>query len=407
MKKLNMKAVILATILILGVLVQPLTSHSNLGGSNSPRIYSVEELRRQVSSENFAVRANINRFRRARATMLMRYNNLFPHLSINSIVAIASMSPLGLLAVIGDLAPFLLPNRWYQLEESEHLFRAENFGIMVAKENALQFVEGVALEIDRNQRNLQILTGLRKEYVNALNLVKTLESTKELPEGKALSLESKLQLFDQTYAGIEYLLQQQRIDLAEAMGFRNLNAIAGIAPITYADEKFPLTYNVFDIQRRTINTSRELLEIDQLIAAAHSSVGQNLFEWLDPYSDTHAGLGLGLGNYIDIAESSVEQLVGQKQVITASLYKKSAQAFSEWQNNLESIKKTEQNLALQKRRIDLAYQQLENHKGDPAYGDLENALEELTSQSIQRNNQLFFWYASLSQIYRLTHSRYY
>ena len=87
------------------------------------------------------------------------YLNLLPHISGETAINIGESiaNPIALVSSIGDLAPFLLPNRWLEAKEASNVGRAAEIGKLLMQANLIAQVEGLAYVFERDRKILLII----------------------------------------------------------------------------------------------------------------------------------------------------------------------------------------------------------------------------------------------------------
>ena len=375
-------------------------------GLEKPRDFTLSEIRKLVRSHSFKTREEFQKLLSAKANMRLHYLNLLPHLSFNSILSAATGGPLGLVASIGDLAPFLLPSRWAGADENNRLYQAEKYSAKIVSEDAVNVVENLALAVDRDQKTLQELVKIRATVPPILDMINSLEAKTPplLVPGRHRVVESPLNILDETIVSLEDVVDTDLAELATAVGFENPLAIRTLDIGDFADITNPKDFNFADLEKETIQTSNEIPQIGELIKAATSNMHGRTFEWLDPAGDSQAGLGFGLPSYIEIEQHAVSQLGVAREKTRACLLKKVRSAFVDLRMNLEQYKLSNEGIAIQSGRINADIEELKSGPNDTPIGDLQDSLEKLPSQTANLLTAQYGWYMALSRVHRLTHT---
>jgi hypothetical protein len=375
-------------------------------GLEKPRDFTLSEIRKLVRSHSFKTREEFQKLLSAKANMRLHYLNLLPHLSFNSILSSATGGPLGLVASIGDLAPFLLPNRWAGADENNRLYQAEKYSAKIVTEDAVNVVENLALAVDRDQKTLQELIKIRTSVQPILDMIFELEAKTPplLVPGRHRVVQSPLNLLDETIVSLEDVVDTDLAELATAMGFENPLAIRSLDIGDFADITNPKNFNFADLEKETIQTSNEIPQIGELIKAATANMHGRTFEWLDPSGDSQGGLGFGLPSYIEIEQHAVSQLGVAREKTRASLLKKARSAFVDLRMNLEQYKLSNEGIAIQSGRINADLEELKSSPNDTPIGDLQDSLEKLPMQTANLLTAQYGWYMALSRVHRLTHT---
>ena len=374
-------------------------------GLEKPQRFTLAELRRLVRSHSFKTREEYQKLLGAKANMRLHYLNLLPHVSFNSILSVSTGGPLGLVGAIGDLAPFLLPNRWAGAEENNRLYEAEKLSSAIIKEDAVNCVEGLALAVARDQKTLEELVKIRTTVPPILAQVNELEgrTPPALAPGRHRVVQSPLNLLDESIVSLEDVVDTDLTELATAMGFVNPLAIEAIDIGNMADITTAQIPNFAEIESATIRTSNEIPQITELIKGASANMKGRTFEWLDPAGDAQAGLGFGLPSYIEVAKRNMTQLTVAREGTHSILLKKARSAFVDLRMNLEQYKLSQQGIGIQSARIAADIEELKSSPNDTPIGDLQDSLEKLPEQASSLVTAQYGWYIAVSRLNRLTH----
>src|ERR1017187_7497972 len=116
--------------------------------------FSVDELFNKSISESFDTRVEFEHVEQARLLAKNAYLRLTPHITLTSVLSIISLNAASMIGSIGDLAPFLLPNRWLLAKESSHRSNAEQYAHIAIRADAGTVVEGLAIMVLRDQEIL-------------------------------------------------------------------------------------------------------------------------------------------------------------------------------------------------------------------------------------------------------------
>ena len=113
---------------------------------------------------NFKNRLEVEHVFQAKKGAEEAYKNLAPHIGMKTAISLLESvggNPvdmvLGLLGSVGDLAPFLLPNRWFQAKEADSIHQAQDLSLVLMELNLIAQVEGLAYIFERDRKNLLVL----------------------------------------------------------------------------------------------------------------------------------------------------------------------------------------------------------------------------------------------------------
>ncbi|MGZ3809870.1 MAG: hypothetical protein ACXVCE_17430, partial [Bacteriovorax sp.] len=373
----------------------------------TPKAYTLKELIEITKQKSFTNRQELDQLKTAKDNMKLHYLNLLPHLSINSALALATFSgPLSILGAVGDLLPFLLPNRWIQAKETEHIYKAEVFGSQIAVEDSVQLVEGMALSIARDQQLFDQLVQYRSQFIDNIKFIRGLEETGKLPIGRSRDIESPLTLFDQMNSSLADIITSEQAELAFAVGFHNPDAIKNIdignllETIQINEAKVEADA---EINEKVLATSLELFQIDEMIKTAALDKKEKIFEWLDPAGDSQAGLGFGLPMNIALSKDNMKYFNDVKEQLSAMLVKKINLAQKDYALSSSTYQQSLVGVNLQTLRLKTAIEELMVSPNDTPVGEIQDALNQL---ALQQTNLLSAQFSNLiakSRINRLLH----
>jgi hypothetical protein len=371
----------------------------------TPKTYTLQELVQITKKKSFTTRQALDQLKMARDNMRLHYLNLLPHLSINSALALATFSgPLSILGAIGDLVPFLLPSRWFEAKETEHLYKAQAYGAKIASEDSVQVVEGLFLAFARDQQNFDQFVQHRNHFISTIKLVQELEEAGKLPIGRSRDIESPLNLFDQMLNTLGEIVETEQAELSFAVGFHNPEAIKGLEIGTLLDSVNPDDVKIeADSNVKVLSTSLELMQMDEVIKAAALEKKGKIFQWLDPYLDAQAGLGFGLPMNIALSKDNLKYLKGVKEQLSASLVQKIYYANKDYAGSTSNYHLAKAGVELQSQRIKTALEELMTKPNDTPVGQLQDSLNQLALQQTNLTASLFANLAAKSRINRLLH----
>ena len=325
-------------------------SHTTL---EMPRSFTLIEAVNQAFAMEFNTRAEFQRVMQARHLAQNAYLNLLPHLSANSILAVATATDMiGLLGSIGDLAPFLLPSRWLQAKQAGVLSEAEQDAMVAMRADAGVQVEGLAYAYARDQKIARHFEEAQTRIGQIIQTVQSGETAGRFPAGTADMLASVQISMEADAAELDLSIREQRTFFAQALGLINPQAVTGLEvlePATPVEQTKDL--NEKDYQQAVLARSWELRQMDFLIRAARLQEEGTLFSWMDPTGDPSLGLGLGLGEAVAVQSSKVAELLVSRQGLEAILLQKLSNTVAEYNDSMEDHERSTRNFEIQDRRL--------------------------------------------------------
>jgi hypothetical protein len=317
-----------------------------------PAKFVLSEAMSRAFNQSFQSRVEYEHQIQARHTAKAAYLNLLPHLSISSVLSLVTPSTTGILGVIGDLAPFLLPSRWFQARDARLMSQAERQVLALMRADSAAQVEGLAYALARDQQILERYNALMDLAVKTRDQLQTLETQGQMPEGSTDHLNATINLMALDMAGLTLIIHEDRIVLAQAMGFQNPEAVLELA---LDPESIPIgqarPIDTDPATTQAIQRSYELAQMNQLIVLAANQKRELDFNWLDPAGDYTAALGFGLGETIAVARSRIQELRVKREQIQSAVAEKVAEAVAEYDVDLTTYSLAQSGVALSARRM--------------------------------------------------------
>jgi hypothetical protein len=318
----------------------------------TPAIYSLDGAMDRAFHENFDTRIQFEHVIQARLSARASYLNLLPHLSLSSVLSVFIPSVTGILGAIGDLAPFLLPTRWYQAREAALMSKSERQSLALMRMDAAAQVEGLAYALDRDRSILEQYSAFLSQAFQVRDSIQKLELANQLPEGSTDHLKAMINSMSLDMSALRLIVTQDRAVLAQAMGFFNPSAVADL---TLGSEALPIDQAVpLDTQpttRQAIARAYELVQMDYLIQISGLQKRELYFNWLDPAGDYRAALGFGLGSLVAVGRSRIHELQIKREQLAAAVAQKIAEAVGEYDQALESYRLAQEGVEIQKVRL--------------------------------------------------------
>jgi hypothetical protein len=305
--------------------------NKNIPTYENPATYTKNQLIDRALNLSFQSRISFERLVQAKLNAKVAIGNLFPHFSTNTFVGIYTPSITSVLKVIGDLVPFLLPNRWAKADEASSQFKAQFNGWITMKADAGNTVDGLSLVLLQGEQTLEKLKANEVLVTQIRDQIKSRETTGILQIGSSDDVTAVINSIDQAIADIQEAQMNGYATLSQASGFINPKAITILSLTT--DENTidtPYSYDPEQIKRLALERSYELRQVDFLIDAARKKEKvESVFNWMDPNGDANGSLGLGFPNYIKIAESDVRQILIERERVQSIILEKVEESLNE------------------------------------------------------------------------------
>jgi hypothetical protein len=318
----------------------------------APKAFTLSEIVGTALQKNFDSRIAYEQLIEAKKGAQAAYLNLLPHLSLSTVLNNLSPSVASLVGAIGDLAPFLLPNRWFQAGAAAHVAQAQADALTLMRADLGTEVEGLVYALINDEENLALYAPLLEKANGALALVSAFEKSSQMPVGSTIHVQAIIDWMKLDVTSLGLLVQQDKEALAAAMGFHNPEAVTEVtlgaeatpidmAPRQYADRLTPVA----------LARSFELQQIDHLVQAAYDQKKELLFSWLDPSGDPTTELGISLGANVAVAQAQVSELLTQREKLQAVIAEKVSGATGLWNAALDSYPLMQQTVQVQSDRM--------------------------------------------------------
>jgi hypothetical protein len=279
-----------------------------------PSSYTVDQLVALAKTENFNDQVAFKQVVQARDTAKTAYLNLLPHLNINSAMNIeagVTVDPIGFLTIarsIGDLVPFILPNRWFQANSLKDTAEADGDAYKIVQASSMNIVHGLALSVLRDE---EAIRNLKEKKVAVLairdEILAIVQNGGGLPIGSADQIDGVLNKLDSSIETLKEDAREEKKSLSQSVGFVNPEAVdlvdaidtTGFGPITGDSDGWQATAELRSVA---------LIQADLLIASSKQTKDSKYFQWLDPSGDDQGSIGFGIKSYVDAGQAAVDQL---------------------------------------------------------------------------------------------------
>ena len=355
--------------------------------------------------KNFQARIEFEKSFQASKGAEEQYLNLLPHFNINTIANGLSATlvtlPTTLLASVGDLAPFLLPNRWLLAKEAGDVGKATEMAQILMQTNIASQVEGIAYVFERDRKILFMLGQLIDWLTDLGKKIQTAESKGLLPAGSNSAFQLLLAKVEQEGAQAESVLQVDRFLFSETLGYINPEAI-GIIEI--GEESLPIDQasdlDPTQLWQVAVNRSFEIKQLDYLIEAAHDTKNQVYFSWLDPQADSHANVGVAMAPRVEISNSRIKELQVAREQMQATLIRQSYEVINSYNSALHTFQYSEKVMPELEKAI---FDQLTQVTTQAIFDckSLQTNIENFLSQKIAEETNLATFRIARSKIDRL------
>ena len=348
----------------------------NAVAPEQPKALTLTEAMHQAFTMNFSTRIEFERTQQARSLAKNAYLNLIPHLSLGSAMAVAQLNPYGIIAVIGDLAPFLLPSRWLHAKQEAELSKAQRDALTLMRGDTGVQVEAFAYALARDTKISAAYKQMRQEFIGLKTQVQWREHLGDFPRGSADNLESTIRYLRADSDAIDLGIEEQKAYVGQTLGLINPKAVLDVA---LEEELLPVEKAVAldekDFFSTVLDRAFELRQLEYVMAAAKTAKSATYFEWLDPSGDPTAGLGAGLFAGVAVKDSDVKQLTIAHQQIQSILLQKTSNTIGDYNESIEDFSNMSAVLKLKETHIQ-EVQDLLKFSRDVSLLDLVTAMQD-------------------------------
>jgi len=316
----------------------------------------------QALKGNFNSRIEFEHTLQARLTAKAAFLNLLPHLNLANLLTNFPLSVYSVLAVVGDLCPFLLPNRWFMAKEAGQLFQAEKYAEILMQADLATQVEGLGYIFQRDLELFDFTRIMAGRVREVRDKVLALEDLEQFPLGSSDHLNAYANVLDLDAYSLGEVVKVDKRALSQALGYHNPDAVEGILfnpEVLSLDQAIRLDDR--QLGQIALERSFELQQVDALIVYSEYKKEEFYFSWLDPTTDPTIELGLALGDVVAVGQSRIEELKIKREQLQSILLQKMSGAVYQYNNAIEIYPQVTQGLEIQDRRIRRVLEQVVPH----------------------------------------------
>lgn len=296
----------------------------------APGPYSVDQLVSTAQTRNFNTQVQFDSVIQAKLNAQESYLNLLPHLNFGSGLDLIGFVTETMVRAIGDLLPFILPDRWFEASAANHAAAAEWDSYRIVQADGMNVVQGLAYSVLRDEQALLAMEQNRAAITQVRDEVLAAEENGSGTVQIGASGEITA-VINTVVGGIDEMqetIAEEKTALAQAAGFADPQAVTAVIPVALPDMSGPLPGALSDYETAATNRSLELLQIDDMVEYAQDMKKAGYFQWLDPTGSDSGSLGFGLIDSLKIDSSQIQQLYDQKSGTQASLLQQVSDALS-------------------------------------------------------------------------------
>jgi hypothetical protein len=291
---------------------------------------ALKDVARAVSKKNYIVLENAQLLYQSKESVNFARSNLLPQLNLWSFADLA-FSWTGVLGLVNDVAPFLVPGNWFKLKQKKILHEAQRHGYHALWANQILTAKSLFYRIDHDQKLIHAIdkniSSLKEFHV----IVKAKEEFGGTNVGDSKVLEQRIFELVDDKKRIEYLLKEEKNELKYILGIKSSKDIT-IKPLRVdLTKKSDLSSS--KLQTKSISASPEIKQYSEFLRVIPEIKKEIRFSFLGTSSlnfggmgvfsdlEIQKGLGFGAGNSVGILKSKAEVLRLQKEGISESIKK--------------------------------------------------------------------------------------
>jgi len=283
----------------------------------TPDSYTVDQLVARAKTQNIDNLVKFQRVLQAKSASSTAFLNLLPHLNINSALNAVQISlyptqtNMTLARMVGDIAPFLLPSRWFHAASLKNQTEAEADGYRLVQASSMNIAQSLALSVLRDEHIIQTLEENEIKIIQARDsiLAQIQGGGGDLQIGVSDALDISLNQIKSSVLNLKQNLKSEKIALAQAVGLINPEGIEEVLPLAELPRVKVIEGTQTSWRELALGRSIELGQLDHLLKAAKNMTRERYFQWLDPLGDNQGSLGAGLVSYPKFGKAKVKEIV--------------------------------------------------------------------------------------------------
>jgi len=319
-----------------------------------PKVFTLSDAIQTARAKSFASRIEFEHVVQAKARSRAAYLHLLPQLTLGTVANNLTPSFSTLLGSIGDLAPFLLPNRWIQADAAAQQSKAEQDTSLIMRLDMGAQVEGLAYAYLRDRKTRDLTQDILNRATSIRNEVKVREDLGQLPLGSTGNLNSIVNQMQQNLSVLNQVTVEDLATISQTLGFYDPGTVKDVV---IDHETVPIgqapTVDASVINVQALKIAPELNQMDDLIVAAHDTKKAAYFSWLDPYGDPSLGLGFALPAQVQVLSSQIQELGVDRQQLQSIISLKVTDATTDYGQALQAYQLATQGMTIQQSRLDL------------------------------------------------------
>ncbi|MBX9767151.1 MAG: hypothetical protein K2X47_07765 [Bdellovibrionales bacterium] len=239
-------------ILICLTLIASLDAYSQ----SSPTKVEMKDVVTKVSEEDLLVYQNALKVYQVKKGITVSRANLLPKLNFWRILS-TPFSASGLLGVVNDVAPFLIPSNWFQLRAQKELYKAQMEAYRALWANEVMTAKALYFHLVYDKSLLEQIEKNKAELKSLSSMIRSREILGGAPVGASREVEVRLLALEEDTRALKVLVEEEMSTLAFMMGFGSKgNIVIQNVPVSEISKQSPLNYEDFEF--RVLDSSPEV-----------------------------------------------------------------------------------------------------------------------------------------------------
>jgi hypothetical protein len=323
----------------------------------TPVAYTLNSALARARAMSFTSRIEYEHIIQAKLNSKAAYEHLLPQISLGTVANNITPTWETALQDVGDLAPFLLPNRWFQASAAHQQSKAEqDTRILMRLDMGVQ-VEGLffAYQRDKNTRDLtqKMLERLTDSATGIRHQIAVREADGQLPLGSTANVDLLTSQVQQNLIVLDQVKTEDLGTISQTLGYDDPTTVtdASVPALTGMDTA-SATLDYKTIRDLAFSRSFERDQMDDLILSAKDNKKADYWTFLDPYGDPNLFLSFALPSELGIAQSQVRELQIDKQQLESILEQKALGAVTDYAAAIAGYKKAQEAVTYETKILD-------------------------------------------------------
>ncbi len=370
----------------------------------TPANYTPEQLFKLTRDRSFDSRLDFEQVLQSRLLAENAHMAMLPRVSLGDVLSLLSINWQAIIRLVGDFAPFLLPNRWIRTRETEIKVSADRMAWLTMRADSGSIAEGLAMAVLRDTESLQAINSALPHLESLHDRYLERERLGLSPPGTADDVLSVIQSLQQTALAFNGTIQTEYASIASAAGFMNPKAVISVvadpAQVFAADS--PLQLDFTWLRDTSVQRSLELKQMDYLIRDAELERNARYLDWIDPGASGGASTGVSFGTpgYIEVAKQQIDLLKLRRQQLQSTLIQRVQQLEIDLTQSQKTYDLATQSAALEQRRLDRL--NFDIRMGIPvSLSDLQLVVQNKLKVDLQRISSRYEVEVSIRKVNRL------